>query len=290
MAGGKAQDSANVAARQLATIEKGFDEAARSRRKFVQARFLFGPKKDAHAQPLRLHETLHESNLVDAGLKEEARKGSERFLAQVAAPVEIVAAGQVTFGEMALVGRLAAREAARDRPYGTGVETFQNHGVRHQPRDAAIAVKERVNPQKAVMRRRRREDRVRFADAAIDFLEPRKETRQGAGADGSVPSNAHVAAAQLPSHDAQALMRVGLFHPKHFVGQQFAETVVNFADAIGRHGPTVQMTGVDPALDGNMRLRLKLEIALLGIGAKVVLQRALDIDRVRVVAFDQIAV
>src|SRR5208282_2973279 len=191
--------------------------------------------------------------------------------AQVAAPIEIVAAGQVTFGETALVSGFATREAARDRPYGAGVEAFQKHGVRHQTRDAAIAVKERVNPQQAVMRRRRREDRVRFTDAAIDFLESRKEARHGAGTDGNVPSNAHVAAAQLSGHDAQALMRVGLFPPKHFVGQRFAETAVNFADTIGRHGPTAQMTGVDPALDGDMRLRLKLEIALLGIGAKVVL-------------------
>ena len=47
MAGGKAEDSANVAARQLAAIEKGFYETARSGRKFVQARFFFGPKEDA---------------------------------------------------------------------------------------------------------------------------------------------------------------------------------------------------------------------------------------------------
>ena len=39
-----------------------------------------------------------------------------------------------------------------------------------------------------------------------------------------------------------------------------------------------------------MRLRLKLQVALLQIGAVVVPQRPLDVDRVGVVAFDEIRV
>ncbi len=50
------------------------------------------------------------------------------------------------------------------------------------------------------------------------------------------------------------------------------------------------MTAVDPALNGDVSLGLKLEAALMGIRAVVVLQRSFDIDRVRIVPLDQVAV
>lgn len=47
---------------------------------------------------------------------------------------------------------------------------------------------------------------------------------------------------------------------------------------------------IDPALDRDMRSRLKLKIALLGVMAVVALERALDVDRMGLVPFDQVAV
>ena len=65
---------------------------------------------------------------------------------------------------------------------------------------------------------------------------------------------------------------------------------MDFPDAIACDRAPLQAATVDPFLDGDMRFRFELQIALVGILAVVVLQRALDIDRVSVVPFDQVAV
>jgi hypothetical protein len=65
---------------------------------------------------------------------------------------------------------------------------------------------------------------------------------------------------------------------------------VNLADAVGRHSPATEIPGVDPLLDGDMRLGFQLQIALPGVAAIVILQRPLNIDRVRIMTFDQVAV
>jgi hypothetical protein len=51
-----------------------------------------------------------------------------------------------------------------------------------------------------------------------------------------------------------------------------------------------QAAAIDPFLDDDVRFRFALQIALAGVVAIVVLQGALDIDRVCVVPFDQVAV
>ena len=51
-----------------------------------------------------------------------------------------------------------------------------------------------------------------------------------------------------------------------------------------------EAAAVDPALDVDMRFGLQLEIAFFGVLAVVALEGALDLDRVGVVAFDQVAV
>ena len=78
---------------------------------------------------------------------------------------------QVAGGEVAFVGIDIAGEAARDRPDGAGVERVQQRRVRHQPRDAAVAVEERVNPGKAVMRGGGRNDGLGLAELAVDLFE-----------------------------------------------------------------------------------------------------------------------
>src|SRR5712675_131526 len=65
---------------------------------------------------------------------------------------------------------------------------------------------------------------------------------------------------------------------------------MDFANAVAREGASRQTTGVDPSLYLDMRSGLALEVALAGIGAIVVLESSLDIDRVGVVSFDEIAV
>jgi hypothetical protein len=118
-----------------------------------------------------LHQPFHDGDLVEACGQEESRKFRQALLAEVAAAVEIVATRHVASGQMTFVGGDVAREAARDRPDRAGVERVQQRCMRHQPRDATIAVKERVNPREAVMGRRRTENGLGLAEAAINLLE-----------------------------------------------------------------------------------------------------------------------
>lgn len=68
---------------------------------------------------------------------------------------------------------------------------------------------------------------------------------------------------------------IGCETPRHFSG---------FLLCVRRNGAAPQAPFVDPALNGDMGLRLQLEIALLRIGAVIVPQRPFDIDWVGVVA------
>jgi len=56
--------------------------------------------------------------------------------------------------------------------------------MRHQPRDAAVAVKKRVNPRQTVMGRRRGGNGFGLAEAAIDLLESCQEARHRRRTDG----------------------------------------------------------------------------------------------------------
>ena len=74
---------------------------------------------------------------------------------------------------------MRARPRAIDQTRA-GVERVEQRRVRHQPRDAAVAVEERVNPQQAVMRRGGRDDGVGLAELAVDLFEAFQEARHRA--------------------------------------------------------------------------------------------------------------
>ena len=62
-------------------------------------------------------------------------------------------------------------------------------------------------------------------------------------------------------------------------------------DSLGAEGmPDRQSSLVDPLLDGHVRFRLELQIALLSVVAVVILERTLDVDRMGIVALDQVRV
>jgi len=65
---------------------------------------------------------------------------------------------------------------------------------------------------------------------------------------------------------------------------------VNLADALLAECTTLQAAVIDPALHGDMGLGFELEVAFLGVVAVILFQGALDIDRVRIMAFNQVAV
>ena len=61
-------------------------------------------------------------------------------------------------------------------------------------------------------------------------------------------------------------------------------------EALGGDCAALQAAIVNPFLNGDMRFRLKLEVALGGILAVLVFEGALDVDRVGVVSFNKVAV
>ena len=53
--------------------------------------------------------------------------------------------------------------------------------------------------------------------------------------------------------------------------QSSAKTAMDFPQTVDGYGPSTKIPIVDPAFDGNVRLRFNLEIAFPGIGVIVVL-------------------
>jgi len=110
----RADDSGCIAARQLSAIEHGFENITRFGRKLSESNLFLAPHQDAGAQAIRLNETFHEFNLVNAQFQEEARESGESFFAQIAASIEIVSAGLIAIGEMTFVLYDVAAEATCD--------------------------------------------------------------------------------------------------------------------------------------------------------------------------------
>ena len=86
------------------------------------------------------------------------------------------------------------------------------------------------------------------------------------------------------------LAALGIGDGEQFFRQQFAEAAMDFADAVMGDGASVEVTVINPFLDGDVGLGFELEVPLAFILAVVVLQGAFDVDRVCVVPLDQVAV
>jgi hypothetical protein len=85
-------------------------------------------------------------------------------------------------------------------------------------------------------------------------------------------------------------MRIKVFDGQQFVWQRFAETLVNFANTGASRRMMLQSARVNPALDFEVRFRFVLEISLIGIPPVIILQSLLNIDRMRIMPFDQIRI
>ena len=86
------QDCRDVAARQFAPEENGFENRVGSIGNRAGAHLTTGPRQDAVPQEIGLDEPLQEVHLVEADLQEEPRERRQRFLAQVS-PVRRCRAG-----------------------------------------------------------------------------------------------------------------------------------------------------------------------------------------------------
>src|SRR6266700_7828495 len=137
----------------------------------------------------------------------------------------------------------------------------------HQARNPSIAVKKRVNPQKAVMRCRRAKDRVRPAQVVVDFSKAFQKAWQRTGTDGDVCADLHIAWAQFAGHNTYTLFRVRVLNQQKILRQQFTEAAVDFADALSCDRARFQSTPITPLLDPPMRLRLQLQVTLTRVFA-----------------------
>jgi hypothetical protein len=155
--------------------------------------------------------------------------------------------------------------------------------MRHQPRDAAVAVEERVYPREAVMRGGSGKDRLGLAEPAVHLLKASEKARNGRRADGDMLANPDISLAQLARDNLHTLVCVRVFDPEQVFRQQFAEAPVNLADGVRSDGAPPYAAFVDPLLNRNVGLSFELEIALLGVAAIVALERAFNVDGVCVV-------
>ena len=95
-----------------------------------------------------------------------------------------------------------------------------------------------MHPEQPVVCGRRGHHTFRLSEAGVDLLEPREKPGQRARADRDVPSDPHVAPAQLPGHNARAFLRVGLFEPEQIFRKMLAELPVSLDDAVDRDRAT----------------------------------------------------
>ena len=67
--------------------------------------------------------------------------------------------------------------------------------MRHQARDATIAVEKRVNPKQAMMCRRRCENGIGLSNATIDVFEVFQKPGNSSWTDGDMPRDLYIALA-----------------------------------------------------------------------------------------------
>jgi hypothetical protein len=105
-----------------------------------------------------------------------------------------------------------------------------------------------------------------------------------------VLADCNITPAELAGDYPDPLLRERVLHPQELIRQLLAEAAMDLCERGARDRALLQPTRVDPALDRYMRRGFKLKIALPGVIAVVTFERALDIDRVRVVPLDQVTV
>jgi hypothetical protein len=161
----------------------------------------------------------------------------------------------------------------------------------HQPCDAAIAVKEWVDPQKAVMGSGDRKDRICLSDIAVDIRKSVQKAGHGARTDGNVMAYANISFAQLAGDDALAFPGRWIFYPEKIFRKQCAESPMNVTDSFdAERADGFQATFIDPFLNCDMRFRFELQIPFPRVLAVVIPERSFYVDWVRVVSLDEVRV
>ncbi len=167
------------------------------------AHFLFNVDFDATKEFAGLQQGLHEGYLIDRALEKEPAKRKKAGLGQVSAPVKVSAAGMICCSESGFVLRFFAREPTSNRPEGCPYPEPLEERVRHQSRDAAIAIQKRMDPQEAMVNRAYRQNLAQTAQLgrSVCLVKARQETRHAFIRRRHVLANSYINASQLTGNN-----------------------------------------------------------------------------------------
>src|SRR5690606_2554800 len=122
------------------------------------------------------------------------------------------------------------------------------------------------------------------------LLESGQEAGNGARAHGDQLAHLYIARTQLAGGYLDLLVRLRNFHPQQLFRELLTEPTMNLADALAGGGATGQLSAIHPGLHRDVGAGFALQVALSRIPAVVALQGALDVHRMRVMSFDEVAV
>ena len=131
---------------------------------------------------------------------------------------------------------------------------------------------------------------IQCAQSPVGDFETFQESGQRAGADRHMPTDLHVACSQRARDYGYGLPGSRRGQLEEAVGQRLAEPSVNLADSPHSQSVPAQPSSVDPGLNGDMGLRFDLQVAALRVRVELASERPFDVDWMRTVAFDEIAV
>src|ERR1700679_1879477 len=126
--------------------------------------------------------------------------------------------------QQSLVATDVAGPASRCRPETAAApESFQ-HCVRHQSRDAAIAVVKRMNPKEPVMRRRDCHHLAYLREIlwVVRLLKPGEKTRQVRRSGREMLTDNYFTVAEHTRFEAEGTLRFWIFHMEKFLWQSAA--------------------------------------------------------------------
>jgi hypothetical protein len=214
-------------------------------------------------------------------------------LRQCASSVEITLARLIGCRQQAFVLTRFASKASRDRPQRGANAEIEQHCVRHEPRDAAVAVEERVNPKKPMMSCGHRYCLTRLCKASrlVGLLESSHECGKVFCRRRKVPTNRHAPRSKFAWDDCESLVRVRIINGKQAGRQSCAEFPVRpFNECSRGRWSRKRCARIDHLLHLYMRARFQLQIAAKWVSGIVSCQSSVNVARMGVVALDQIGV
>ena len=147
-----------------------------------------------------------------------------------------------------------------------------------------------MHPEHPVVRTGRADYALQAALPAVRFVQAVQKPRNRSRADGYMAPDLDVSRPQFTGDDRNGFAGDGVLYAQKLRRQQFAEAPVQFRQRFWRCGMRGQSAPVDPELHFDMRPCFQLQVAPYRIVAVIARQGPLDVDRMRVMAFDQIAV